>query len=264
MVIKLPPRQIDQFYDIGYITLENVFSENEVAEMRATIDRLQHVAQTFGDIEDKILHKGSEFVVAKQEGTHQIKRVVWCGAAEQILLQYGRDPRLTSIAGQIMGCTQAEHLINQVHFKLPHDGVFFPFHQDSQHRRYGTDLWTDVNGKGSYVQIMTAIDEITMENGPPLFIPGSCTKGHLRLPYYQDQETISELFNPHDAVPALLQQGDIVAFGPYVIHGSMPNTSSMPRRLFINGFAYPGANKRVYPGEGAGALIDLAVSDKEK
>ena len=53
---------------------------------------------------------------------------------------------------------------------------------------------------------------------------------------------------------------DVVMFGPYTVHCSQPNVSEHPRRVFINGFAYPGANTRLYPGRGAGRLVRLTNS----
>jgi ectoine hydroxylase-related dioxygenase (phytanoyl-CoA dioxygenase family) len=52
-----------------------------------------------------------------------------------------------------------------------------------------------------------------------------------------------------------MSAGSVLLFGPYSVHGSQPNTSARPRRTFINGYAYPGANARIYPGEGAGRLL---------
>ena len=49
--------------------------------------------------------------------------------------------------------------------------------------------------------------------------------------------------------------GDVLLFGPYTIHGSKPNLSRSPRRAFLNGFSIPGANRRIYPGEGAGRTV---------
>jgi ectoine hydroxylase-related dioxygenase (phytanoyl-CoA dioxygenase family) len=49
--------------------------------------------------------------------------------------------------------------------------------------------------------------------------------------------------------------GSVIFFGPYAVHGSTPNASSVPRRVLINGYAYPGANGRVYPGEGSGRVL---------
>lgn len=249
--VELSPTKIHEFFEMGYITFAGLFSRDEVNEMSEAIDRLQEKAK---GLEGKVMHQGSQFVVE----SGRIKRVVWAGAAEPTLLQYGRDSRITSIAAQLLGSSYAEHLINQVHFKLPKDDVFYPFHQDSYHRGYGTNAWGDVNGRGSYVQIVTAIDESTLENGPLLFIPQSCKKGHLGLPYDENKPTVSDKFNPEDTVPLLIKPGDAAAFGPYTIHGSTANNSSQPRRAFINGFACPGANGKIYPGEGAGRLVRLA------
>lgn len=245
----LSAAQIDEFYQRGFIILRNIFSAGEVVEMEQAIARLQD--QAFG-VEGELVQNGSKFVV--QQGL--LERVVWAGAAEPSLLRYGRDAKLTSLAAQILESDYANHLINQVHFKLP-GGGFYRWHQDSTHRGYGTADWEDVNGKGSYVQIITAIDEATVDNGPLMFIPYSGKAGHLNLPYDKGKQTISDKFNPADAYPALMQPGDVAFFGPYTIHGSEVNTSDKPRRVFINGFAYPGVNKRTYPGEGAGELVKL-------
>lgn len=248
--MKLSLRQLDHFYEAGYIILRNVFSADEITEMKSAVNRLQH--QVIG-LEGEVVKNGSIFVV--QQGL--LERVVWTGAAEPVLLHLGRDLRLTSLASQVLGCEYANHLINQVHLKLP-GGDFYRWHQDSTHRRYGTDEWEDVNGKGSYVQTVIAIDEATRENGPLMFIPATTyERGHLNLPYDKKGQTVSDKFNPADAVPALMQPGDAALFGPYTVHGSGTNRSNNPRRAFINGYAYPGANKRKYPGEGAGKLIKL-------
>jgi ectoine hydroxylase-related dioxygenase (phytanoyl-CoA dioxygenase family) len=53
----------------------------------------------------------------------------------------------------------------------------------------------------------------------------------------------------------LMEQGSVLLLGPYTVHGSKPNRSKNARRVFINGYAYPGANRRVYPGKGAGRKV---------
>lgn len=241
---------LEQFYEVGYFVLEGVFSLDEVAEMSKAMDRLQQMA---AGLEGKVMRQGSQLVVEKGA----LKRVVWAGAAEPGLLEYGRGAVLTGMVAQILGSKSANHLINQVHFKLPHDGVFYPWHQDSYHRGYCTPNWTDLTGRGSFVQTVTAIDESILDNGPLLFIPGSCRRGDLHLPYDEHTQTVSPKFNPTDAIPLLMKPGDVVFFGPYTIHGSLANNSDKPRRAFINGYAYPGANKKVYSGDGAGELVKL-------
>ena len=74
-----------------------------------------------------------------------------------------------------------DHLLNQAHFKRPRDGVTFGWHQDIQHRDKGNGTWTDVNGRGSFVQTVIALDEMTPDSGPLKFMPGSAEVGASRV-----------------------------------------------------------------------------------
>ena len=115
--------------------------------------------------------------------------------------------------------------------------------------------WRDVNGRGSYVQAIVAIDPSTLDNGPLWFVDDSCRLGHIATEP-PDHELPARLVA--EATPALMQPGDVVFFGPYTIHGSSPNRSNQSRRAFINGYAAVGANARVYPGDGSGRRLHVA------
>ncbi len=246
----------EEFDTQGYTLKRALFGEHDVTEMRGAMDHLRANGEAylrlfpeFNVSERKIPHEGSELVIARTDGTDQVKRVLWAGAAEPTLLRYGRDPRLTEIVAGLLENETADHLINQVHFKLPNDGVDdYDWHQDATHRRYGTDEWTDVNGRGSYVQVLVAIEENAMDNGPLLVIPGKY--GFLGK---LDNHQLPSGFDEGMAIPVLLKPGDALFFGPYLLHKSEPNTSERSRYVLINGFASPGANRRSYPGHAAGA-----------
>jgi hypothetical protein len=66
-------------------------------------------------------------------------------------------------------------------------------------------------------------------------------------------------FRPEDAVTITAQPGDTLFFGPYTAHASLENTSDRYRRVLINGYASPGANRRIYPGSGAGRSLIAPV-----
>ena len=250
----LMEEQVDSFYEQGFVLLPDVFTPPEVDEMRAAFERLREMA---AHLPESGMYRGSQFVLERSPAAPgsdavRIHRIVWCGAAEPALSRFGMDRRLLAMAAQLLGSPEMNQLINQAHFKQPGDGVEFPWHQDSTHRRYGQHEWRDVNGRGSYVQTVTAVDSIGIDNGPLRLLPGSCKLGHVtdagdgRLPSCLDQRS---------AVPATMTAGSVLLFGPYTYHSSPPNDSDRPRRIFINGFAAPGANSRVYPGEGAGRLV---------
>ncbi len=242
----LETAQIESFFSIGWLTLPGLFEAAEVARMERAFERLRRRA---GRLPAPGYHRGSRFVIDYdgEGGAMRIHRVVWCGACEPLLAEYGADPRLIRPVAELLGSASMNHLINQAHFKMPGDGIEFPWHQDSTHRRYGQPVWTDVNGRGSYVQTVVAIDPMNERNGPLRFIPGSCRLGHVADPDFHVPE--------ENAVTLTMEPGDVVLFGPYVFHSSQPNRSSKPRRALINGYAAAGANRRVYPGRGSGRLL---------
>lgn len=259
MMYELTPAEIRRFYDDGFLIVEELYSRDEVAALAEASERVRAVGREIaaglpagnGEGETKIEHAGSQFVFGGTNGSRRLSRVVWAGGCEPALLAVGRDIRLTSIVGQLFGADTAVHLLNQLHAKYPNDGLEFEPHQDSEHRRYGTSEWQDVNGRGSYVQAVVAIDDTTPDNGPLIFYPGSGRRGHL------DPASVRRRFKDRTGVPALLKAGSAAFFGPYVVHRSAENRGAAPRRIIINGFAFCGANSRDYFGSGTGVPVPL-------
>jgi ectoine hydroxylase-related dioxygenase (phytanoyl-CoA dioxygenase family) len=256
MSYELSQSAIRQFYDDGYLLVEGLYSRDEVEELAAAAERLRAVGREIAEgvalnedgSEVKVEHAGSQFVIG---ANRRVLRIVWAGGCEPAFLDAGRDPRLTSIVGQLFGSDAAVHLLNQLHAKYPHDGLEFEPHQDSEHRRYGTPEWRDVDGRGSYIQTVVAIDDTTPDNGPLIFYPGSGRQGHL------NPASVRSDFQGRPGIPALLKAGSAAFFGPYVVHRSEENRGEAPRRISINGFALPGANSREYFGSGTGVPVPL-------
>ncbi|HVR95784.1 MAG TPA: phytanoyl-CoA dioxygenase family protein [Thermoanaerobaculia bacterium] len=264
MIYELSPAAVRRFYDEGFLILEGLFSREEVAEMAEATERLRAVGRELAEDlpegeekgETKVEHAGSQFVFSESKGggtngSRRLLRVVWAGGCEPAFLDCGRDVRLTSVVGQLFDSPKAVHLLNQLHAKYPNDGLEFEPHQDSEHRRYGTPEWRDVDGRGSYIQTVVAIDDTTPDNGPLIFYPGSGRQGHL------DPASVRSRYQGQHGVPALLKAGSAAFFGPYVVHRSEENRGVQPRRIAINGFALPKANSRSYFGSGTGVPVDL-------
>lgn len=229
----------------GFAIVRGLLPPDEVADLSAAFDRLLAQARALTGTSDV---GGARFVV--DADPFRLHRVVWCGGADPAIARYGDDPRYVGRAVEALGMAPAVQLIQQAHFKLPHDGVDFAWHQDASNRRHGTDLWQDVNGRGSFVQIALAVDPQGAENGGLQVIPGSHRDGFLA-----DARTgalPADRIDEAHAVCPTLDPGDALFFGPFLIHGSAPNRSGRSRRLFIQGYAAPGANRREYPGSGTG------------
>lgn len=234
-----------RFIEDGFVIIENVFTPEEINQISACFDRLQKTAL---QLDQTCEHQGSQFVVENQ----RIQRIVWACGAEPVLKILGEHKDILGPVSTFLGSENMDHLICQGHFKLPGDQVDFQWHQDAEHRRYGTHEWRDINGTGSYVQTIAAIDPMRSDNGPVMILPGSHKDGFLNLP---EGDNRIQYVKEKDLVPVELAPGSVMFFGPYLIHGSLPNRSESPRRIFINGFSYPGANSRVYPGKGSGCRV---------
>jgi hypothetical protein len=234
----------------GFAVVRGLVPPDEVAALAAAFDDLLALARTLPGPTDV---DGARFVVDAEP--FRLHRVVWCGGASPVIARYGADPRFVRLAVDVLGVDPVSQLIQQAHFKLPGDGVGFGWHQDASNRRYGSPEWLDVDGRGSFVQMGLAIDPMSADNGGLRFLPGSHREGFVADPLtgalppgFVDESRV---------VDPVLEPGDLVLFGPFVAHGSGPNQGAIPRRLFLQGYAVPGANGRVYPGCGLGVARTL-------
>jgi len=243
------------FYSHGFLVLRALFTPDEVRTAREALERLYATAQTLRQTGD---HDGAFFALSvPRAGPVIVQRVVWAGGSEPCLLRLSEDPRLVGPALELLGTESCEQLLCQAHYKMPNDGVAFDWHQDIQHRDKGNSTWRDVNGRGSFVQTILLVDDMTEENGPLEFLPSDAVdldaQGRmLRVSVYgAPMPTDAAPIDTTRATSVTGRAGDVLVFGPYAVHGSMPNTSPWPRRVLINGYAAPGANSRFYPGKGA-------------
>jgi len=275
--VRLSDDHVRSFVDDGFVVVGGVFDTGEIATIRACFDRLYDRAQrarVTQTIDDGLFVLGEP---RTSGGDVVVHRVVWAAGPEPALLQLSADARLVAPALQLLGTKSCAQLLSQAHFKMPNDGVAFAWHQDIQHRDKGPGTWTDVTGRGSYVQAIVLVDDMTADNGPLRFAPPDAAPLDVRgrliaqadpydtsLPQPASAAgarasagpvTTGPVVDEARAVTVIGRAGDVLFFGPYAVHGSEANTSSAPRRVWINGYAAPGANGRVYPGSGLGRAL---------
>jgi ectoine hydroxylase-related dioxygenase (phytanoyl-CoA dioxygenase family) len=233
----------EDFSKNGFIIIKKMFDANEVNQMKDAFLRMIEISKNLDSSTE--IHN-SKFIIEN----NVLKRVIWAGGIESCLLQYGQDLRLLKVIQTLLGVDSFSHILNQAHFKTPNDGVGFKPHQDCQNRDKKDGTWTDIDGKGSFIQSLIAIDNITEDNGPVWVIPKSHGK-ELTVEEI-NQKTLTE---PKHII--LMEAGDVAFWSSYLIHGSEPNTSENSRNTLINGFCLDGANQRLYTGSGKGVKIKL-------
>src|SRR5262245_46586235 len=118
--ITLRDDEVQDFFEVGWVTRRGLFGAHEVARMRACFDELEQIA---GGLMETALHRGSYFVLGRRSDRQVIQRVVWAGGCQRYLLDVGSDPRLTAPCAQLLHDDAMDHLLCQAHFKRPRDGV---------------------------------------------------------------------------------------------------------------------------------------------
>ncbi|MDA3961345.1 MAG: phytanoyl-CoA dioxygenase family protein [Planctomycetota bacterium] len=252
----LSPEQREAFYSTGFIMVPQVFSAAEMDRIDAGFTTANNIALNLREgLTDKrasVPYQGARFTLEDNGHEHVVRHIAWVGALDAELDRLGSDPRLVGMAAQLLGCDEVQQLIHQAHYKDPGGNVAFDWHQDAEHRGMGRGGFKDLNGHGSYVQIALAVDDVTADNGPVRMIPGSPSIGYKP---HNDRAIDSKWVDESQAVTPLAKRGDCLLFGPYTIHGSNPNRSDRSRRVFINGFAQPGAWQGEPQPGGIGRLL---------
>lgn len=253
----LTPLQFAAYRRDGFLLVRSVFTPTEIHSIHSAFLRLNVQSQSL--TQDATVDT-SRFVVraAPDTSVHAMAthRVVWAGGAEPVLERFGKDHRLLQLASTVLNSETMVQLINQAHFKYPGDGVAFPWHQDSKHRRQGTPLFRDLNGQGSFIETITAVDPMTQDNGPLEVLLGSHLRGHLGDSYAKE---LPQLLKDYPSRTIIMAAGDVLLLSPFTTHRSLPNLGKASRFAFLNGFALPGASRRIYPGCGLGRFRRLDI-----
>lgn len=246
-----------EFVDQGYVIFKTLYTQTEINKISNLTLSLINMAKEIDYPHDenihKIVHNGTQFVLQYKENNTIVHRIVWASGAQPELLPFSRAPKLLEIIGKLLQTNQADHLINSIHPKLSHDSVEFKIHQDAFHRKNYDPTWTNINQDRSYVVCITAVDNMSAENGGIYLIPYSHQVGRLLSPVELNE------VNKSQAIAPSLNQGDTLCMNQYLVHFSLPNESLLSRNILINGFSVVGANHNPYPGEGSAQLIDLVT-----
>ena len=218
------------YWDQGYVHIKGLFGSTEIEELRGH----------FTDLLDRQpkSHPLTEYRykdVGTKESLHFVK---WASASHAGLDQFRLHPKLMEVVYETLG-GDLRQITNQMHLKLPGDGIGFITHQDCIFRKPDEAYR---NLFGCFAQTGIAVDRATKENGCMYLYPKSHL-GKASLMHFDEDvevrrakndEVLRNLGEPYFCE---LEPGDFVMWNPYMVHGSNVNRSQNPRWFYINGFA---------------------------
>ncbi len=212
----LSQAELEHYRNNGWIVPEWELPQDLIAEMRDEYDQLLK------------RNKGirSDIIMAP----HQTNGGSMGISGSEKWLKCATHPGLIAIARQLIG----DDIIlwgTTLFGKPPHNGKETPWHQDGD---YYPIKPLEV------LTIWIPLDDVTPENGPMRFIPGSHREHRLYSHSWVegDDKTINmvcdaENFDEATAEPLILRRGQMSFHDVYMIHGSLANRTDQRRAAFI-------------------------------
>uniref|UniRef100_A0A6A7G1F4 Phytanoyl-CoA dioxygenase n=1 Tax=Hirondellea gigas TaxID=1518452 RepID=A0A6A7G1F4_9CRUS len=215
----LSQEQVSSYHKDGFITVDNVFPQSEVEKFRQVVDEFVMKSRTVtehSDVFDLEPDHCAEFP--------RVRRLFNPARLHKVFDNAMRNPRLLDIVAQLIG-PNIHTNGNKLNLKSPGFGSPVEWHQDWAFYPHTND---------DLLAVGVAVDDMTLENGPLLVIPGS-HKGKL-YSHHQDGMfvgAISEEFEKKQAVPLTLKAGSISLHHTRLLHASSANRSANSRRFLL-------------------------------
>lgn len=219
--MKLSQQLLQEFDDNGFLVIPDLFSAEEVAEIRRGMERV------FGQESPANVREKKSGVVRTAMGLH---------LRDEIFARLVRHPRLVEAAQQIAG----ENLYVQqvkINVKAAFEGEQWQWHQD-----FSTHHHDDGVAEPLALNLHIFLDDVTDFNGPLYFFKGSHKFGSVATRHdtestsyalwVVEQDKVAEIAETCPLVAATGKAGTALIFGDCLLHGSPPNMSPWNRSIF--------------------------------
>ena len=213
MFRSLKREEIEGYYDEGYMNYGRILTDDELAEVRAYVDKL----------------------IASLPPGKRSENINMPHTNDRFLLKLCSHERILDTIEQFIGpniALFASHIIS----KRQGDGLPLPWHQDAAY-------WALEPMK--VMTLWLAIDDSTVENGCMRVIPGSHKWGLIQhVPFTEkdqvlDQQMADIKLDESKAVDVELKAAECSFHEPFLIHGSKSNTSTKRRCGYTMRFMPP-------------------------
>jgi hypothetical protein len=246
-MVELSSEQVESFREQGFLSLERITSDEDVAALRESYDRI--FAERAGRDE------GFQFDLAGTDEEGKQARLPQILAPAKYAPEMNDSQLLqnaTKIARQILGDDANCSFVHAI-LKPALDGAETPWHQDAAY-------WNP-NVMARSISIWVPLQEATLENGCMEFVPGShkldvvphqSIGGDTRV--HGLELTEESRHHVENVVPCPIPAGGCTIHHGYMLHGAGANRSNRPRRALILGAeieGMPRSEPRTFPWQEA-------------
>jgi len=240
MTIQLTPADHEAYDREGYLVVENLISEADVAGLRSRLRDYTHGERPHGGLRLQIeprIQRGELSVDHPGDGIRKIDNLV---QEDDRFRKLGLHENIRSILTRILG-SDIKMFRNSLLLKPPQVGSAKGMHQDSPY-------WPIE--PMALCSCWFPLDDATPENGCMAVIPGWHKKGALPHVHVTDDYVVDEAYyDPEAMVLVPMKAGSGLFFHSLLPHYTAPNRSPNWRRAIA--LTYMSARSR-FTGEGGG------------
>ena len=212
--------QIDFYHENGYLGVANVLSDEEISDLRRVT--AEFVEKSRGVTEHTNIF---DLEPGHTPESPRVRRIKSPAAHHTVYDQTLRHEGILDIVEQLIG-PGLRYNGHKLNMKYPEFGSPVEWHQDWAFYPHTND---------DLLAVGVAIDDMTVENGCLMVIPGS-HKGPT-CDHHQNGVFIGAVTDPNfktdNAAQVEVPAGGISIHHVRTLHGSYPNTSRNPRRLLL-------------------------------
>ena len=219
----LTVEQVETFNTDGYLSVDSVLSPEE-------LDELRRVTGEFVEQSRNVTENDATFDLEPGHTAEspQLRRIIRPVSKHSVYEKFVHHEDILNIVESLLGPNLRYHN-NKMNMKNPGHGSAVEWHQDWAFYPHTND---------DLLEVGIALDDMTEENGALMVIPGS-HKDKV-WDHHQDGLFVGAVtdptFQPDDAVSVTVKAGGITLHHVRMVHGSKPNESDKPRRMFFIGF----------------------------
>lgn len=233
-------QHVEQIREEGYAIIRGFMPPDDIAQIAAASDDIYQEG-----LKHHTTYRDRNLLLDVVEDPATKERIViqahWFSWINKYLEGIRRHPNYLTVLEPLLG-PDIKQLANQIHWKPPGAKyTFYRYHQDIRFRENQNAL---SNLETSSINAGLAIDGQNLDNGCLRVFPGSHKNGYLGLS--EDRSIMNSASDENDlapaglsvddAVPCILDPGDLVIWTLFTLHGSGSNTSMRNRRFMINNY----------------------------
>lgn len=220
--MKLSADQVQQFWQDGFLVVENLLDETEVETLRQRVDWVAgggaaHIAANLLQVEPQVAAGATRAATY----ANSLRKMSHLAFFDEVFQSHARNAKILDVIESLLG-PDLKLYQDQVFMKPPRIGSRQRYHQDMP-----LGFYID---PPDMVTCWAALDEATIENGCLWMLPGTHKFGIIEQAEWEKYEGMSVEGQLPEERPVPLKTGSCSFHHGLILHSSRPNLTDKRRR----------------------------------